>query len=85
MVFALFEPDSELTALFYLGAVVVWGLAAFAGTTMGRRAGGLELGKIAAHLVPLHPKQHLSQRGRARTGRRRHRGKWCDPAAVPRV
>src|SRR5918996_5081730 len=40
MVFALFEPDSELTALFYLGAVVVWGLAAFAGTTMGRRAGG---------------------------------------------
>ena len=25
MVFALFEPDSELTALFYLVAVVVWG------------------------------------------------------------
>jgi hypothetical protein len=29
-------PDGALL----LGAVVVWGLAAFAGTTMGRRAGG---------------------------------------------
>jgi hypothetical protein len=27
MVFALFEPEAELTALFCLGAVVVWGLA----------------------------------------------------------
>ena len=42
MVFALFEPDSELTALFYLGAVVVWGLAAFAGTTMGPTRGRSE-------------------------------------------
>jgi hypothetical protein len=43
MVFALFEPDSELTALFYLGAVVVWGLAAFAGTPIGLVALGLAL------------------------------------------
>ena len=40
MLFALFEPNSELTALFYLAAVVVWGLAAFARTAIGRRAGG---------------------------------------------
>jgi len=48
--FRLFEPDSELTALFYLGAVVVWGLAAFAGTTMGRRAGG-PIGLVALGLA----------------------------------
>jgi hypothetical protein len=50
MVLALFEPDSELTAVFYLGAVVVWGLAAFAGTTMGRRAGG-PIGLVALGLA----------------------------------
>jgi hypothetical protein len=50
MVFALYEPDSELTALFSLGAVVVWGLAAFAGTTMGRRAGG-PIGLVALGLA----------------------------------
>jgi hypothetical protein len=36
--------------LFYLGAVVVWGLAAFAGTTMGRRAGG-PIGLVALGLA----------------------------------
>lgn len=50
MVFALFEPDDELTALFYLGAVVVWGLAAFTGTTLGRRTGG-PIGLVALGLA----------------------------------
>jgi hypothetical protein len=50
MVFALFEQDSELTALFYLAAVVVWVLAAFAGTAMGRRAGG-PVGLVALGLA----------------------------------
>lgn len=40
MMLALFEPRSEETALFYLAAVVLFGLAAFAGATLGRRAGG---------------------------------------------
>ncbi|HZA79068.1 MAG TPA: hypothetical protein VE623_22050 [Acidimicrobiales bacterium] len=50
MIFALFEPDSEETALFFLGAVVVWGLAAFAGTTMSRRTGG-PIGLVALGLA----------------------------------
>lgn len=50
MVFALFEPDSELTALFYLGAIIVWGLAAFAGTAVSRRAGG-SIGLVALGLA----------------------------------
>jgi hypothetical protein len=50
MVFALFEPDGELTALFCLGAVVVWGLAAFTGTTLGRRTGG-PIGLVALGLA----------------------------------
>lgn len=50
MIFALFEADSGLTALFYLGAIVAWGLAAFAGTTMGRRAGG-PVGLVALGLA----------------------------------
>jgi hypothetical protein len=50
MVFALFEPDSELTALFYLGAIVVWVLAAFASTAVSRRAGGA-IGLVALGLA----------------------------------
>lgn len=50
MIFALFEADSELTALFLLAAVVVWGLAAFAGPTMGRRTGGA-IGLVALGLA----------------------------------
>jgi hypothetical protein len=50
MVFALFEPNDELTALFYLAAVVVWGLATFRGTTLGRRAGG-PIGLVALGLA----------------------------------
>ena len=50
MVFALFEPNDELTALFYLAAVVVWVLAAFRGTTLGRRAGG-PIGLVALGLA----------------------------------
>lgn len=56
MVLALFEPNSEETALFFLAAVVVWVLAAFAGTTMGRRTGGaiglVSLG-LALFLFPM--------------------------------
>ena len=50
MVFALFEQDSELTALFYLGAIVVWALAAFAGAAVSRRAGG-SIGLVALGLA----------------------------------
>jgi hypothetical protein len=50
MVFALFEPNDELTALFYLAAVVVWVLAAFRGTALGRRAGG-PIGLVALGLA----------------------------------
>lgn len=49
MVFAVFESDSELTALFYLGAIIAWGLAAFAGAAMSRRAGG-SIGLVAIGL-----------------------------------
>ena len=40
MLLALFEPNDELTAIFYIAAIVIWVLAAFAGATVGRRAGG---------------------------------------------
>jgi hypothetical protein len=40
MLLALFEPNDELTAIFYIAAVALWVLAAFAGGTVGRRAGG---------------------------------------------
>jgi hypothetical protein len=40
MLLAAFEPTSKETAVFYIIAVVCFALAAFAGTTMGRRAGG---------------------------------------------
>jgi hypothetical protein len=50
MIYALFEPDSELTALFYLGAIVVWLLAAFAGASWGRRTGG-SIGLVALGLA----------------------------------
>ena len=46
----VFEPNDELTALFYLAAVVVWGLTAFRGTTLGRRAGG-PIGLVALGLA----------------------------------
>lgn len=50
MVLALFEPNDELTALFYLGAVVVWGLAEFTPTTLGRRTNG-PIGLVALGLA----------------------------------
>lgn len=40
MFLAVFEPDSELTAIFQIAAIVLWVLAAFAGATFGRRTGG---------------------------------------------
>jgi hypothetical protein len=40
MLLAAFEPSSKETAIFYLIAIVCFGLAAFAGATVGRRAGG---------------------------------------------
>jgi hypothetical protein len=40
MILALFEPNDELTAIFYIAAVVIWVLAAFASGTVGRRTGG---------------------------------------------
>lgn len=50
MIIALFEANSELTALFYLAAVVVWGMAAFASPALGRRAGG-PVGLVALGLA----------------------------------
>lgn len=50
MIIALFEADSELTALFSLAAVIVWGMAAFARSTIGRRAGG-PVGLVALGLA----------------------------------
>ncbi|MBA2327180.1 MAG: hypothetical protein H0V95_11125 [Actinobacteria bacterium] len=55
MLAALFGPNDEITAIFYLVAVVLYVLAAFAGGTMGRRTGGavglVALG-LAFHLFP---------------------------------
>jgi len=40
MFLALFAETDELTAIFMLVGIVAWVLAAFAGTTIGKRAGG---------------------------------------------
>ena len=37
---AVFEPNDEWTAIFYIAAIALWVVAAFAGTTIGSRAGG---------------------------------------------
>ncbi len=37
---ALFEPDAKSTAVFYLAAVICFGLAAFAAAVAGRFPGG---------------------------------------------
>jgi hypothetical protein len=40
MLLAAFEPSSKETAIFFLIAIICFGLAAFAGAAVGRRAGG---------------------------------------------
>jgi hypothetical protein len=40
MLLAAFEPASKELAIFYIIAVACFVVAAFAGTTVGRRAGG---------------------------------------------
>ncbi|MGI8796559.1 MAG: hypothetical protein ACR2IR_08310 [Acidimicrobiia bacterium] len=50
MLAALFGPKDEITAIFYLVAVVLYVLAAFAGGTMGRRTGGA-VGLVALGLA----------------------------------
>jgi hypothetical protein len=40
MLLAAFEPASKELAIFYIIAVACFVLAAFGGTTMGRRGGG---------------------------------------------
>lgn len=39
MLLAAFEPTSKETAIFYLIAIICFGLAALAGAAVGRRAG----------------------------------------------
>jgi hypothetical protein len=40
MLLAAFEPGSKEVAIFSLIAIICFGLAAFAGASVGRRAGG---------------------------------------------
>jgi hypothetical protein len=40
MLLAAFESGSKEVAIFYLIAIICFGLAAFAGATVGRHAGG---------------------------------------------
>jgi hypothetical protein len=40
MVLAAFAPGSKEVAIFYLIAIICFGLSAFAGAAVGRRAGG---------------------------------------------
>ena len=40
MLLAAFDSGSKETAIFYLIAIICFGLAAFAGAAVGRRAGG---------------------------------------------
>lgn len=40
MLLAAFEPGSKEVAIFYLIAIICFGLSAFAGAGVGRRAGG---------------------------------------------
>jgi hypothetical protein len=40
MLLAAFESGSKEVAIFYLIAIICFGLAAFAGAAVGRRAGG---------------------------------------------
>jgi hypothetical protein len=40
MLLAAFAEGSKETAIFYLIAIICFGLAAFAGAAVGRRAGG---------------------------------------------
>jgi hypothetical protein len=37
---AVFEPNDELTAIFYIAAIALWVIAAFAGAAIARWAGG---------------------------------------------
>ncbi|HEX6310747.1 MAG TPA: hypothetical protein VF152_03905 [Acidimicrobiia bacterium] len=39
-VLAIFEPNDEWTAIFYIAAVALWVLAAFAGAAVAGRVGG---------------------------------------------
>jgi hypothetical protein len=50
MVFALFDPNDELTALFRIAGVVIWVVAAFASGRFGRRVGGA-VGLVALGLA----------------------------------
>jgi hypothetical protein len=49
---AVFEigPPNELTAIFKIAGIAIWVLAAFAGGTVGRRAGGA-IGLVALGLA----------------------------------
>jgi hypothetical protein len=49
MLLALFEPQDELTALFYIAAVAVFVVAAFA-SGVGKRTGG-QVGLVAIGLA----------------------------------
>ncbi len=50
MLATIFGPNDELTAIFYLIAVVLYVLAAFASGTIGRRTGGA-IGLVALGLA----------------------------------
>jgi hypothetical protein len=50
MLLAAFGPASKELAIFYVVAVACFVVAAFAGTTMGRRAGG-SVGLVAIGLA----------------------------------
>jgi hypothetical protein len=41
MLLAAFEPGSKEVAIFYLVAIICFGLAAFTGAGVGRRTGGV--------------------------------------------
>ena len=47
---AIFEPNDEWTAIFYIAAIVIWVLAAFAGPALASRAGG-SVGLVALGLA----------------------------------
>ena len=40
MLFALFEPNDELTAIFRIAGIVIWVVSAFASGRFGGRVGG---------------------------------------------
>ena len=51
MLLAAFEPGSKEAAIFYLIAIICFGLAAFSGSGIGRRAGGAGVGLVGLGLA----------------------------------